>query len=124
MSVVEYAQEKLFGPIGIASAHWETYYDGSCVGGYGLFLTPQDMARFGYLYLNYGHWDGRQAVPAQWVARTPPRSKSILAYGYMVHNNPLLPFGSSYEFTGLYGQLISVIHAFDLVVVRTGSKIV
>ncbi len=32
-----------------------------------MFVTPRDMARFGWLYLNNGNLDGQQIVPAAWV---------------------------------------------------------
>lgn len=45
-----YAQQKLFSPLGITSASWTADPQGISMGGWGLSLTGQDMARFGYLY--------------------------------------------------------------------------
>ena len=33
----------------------------------GLYLTPRDLAKYGYLYLNKGNWNGSQVVSEQWV---------------------------------------------------------
>jgi CubicO group peptidase (beta-lactamase class C family) len=38
------------------------------------------MARFGYLYLNNGEWDGEQVVPKSWVVDSI--SPHTLGYGY------------------------------------------
>lgn len=35
---------------------------------YLFYASARDLARFGLLYLNHGNWDGRQIVPASWVA--------------------------------------------------------
>jgi CubicO group peptidase (beta-lactamase class C family) len=73
----EYAREKLFGPIGIDTVQWDTDPQGNSTGGTGVSLTTRDMARFGQLYLDNGRWDGKQIVPAKWVAEsTVPRVKS------------------------------------------------
>ncbi len=50
----------------------ENYDDdqGVPLGGSGARLTPRDMARFGYLYLKMGNWDGKQIVPEEWVERS------------------------------------------------------
>ncbi|MFV0443089.1 MAG: serine hydrolase, partial [Planctomycetaceae bacterium] len=37
------------------------------LGGYGLFLKTEDIAKFGQLYLQRGVWNGRQLIPAEWV---------------------------------------------------------
>ncbi len=55
-------------------------------GGFGLTLTARDMARFGYLYLNDGQWDGRQVVPEAWVNESwQPAVAAFekLHYGYL-----------------------------------------
>ena len=116
-----YAKEKLFGPLGMTSVAWDAAADGSTYGGFGLSMTPRDMLRFGYLYLNDGRWEGKQIVPADYVARTPPRSKAAMAYGYLFWNTSLTPFDESYEASGSFGQFICIMPEYDAVIVRTGS---
>ncbi|MCL2508196.1 MAG: beta-lactamase family protein [Oscillospiraceae bacterium] len=120
-NLLEYAQEKLFGPLGMTSVRWDAAKDGNTYGGFGLFLTPRDMLRYGYLYLNYGRWEDKQIVPADFVAITPPRSKAAQAYGYLFWNASLTPFDSSYEASGSFGQIICIMPERDAVLVRTGS---
>ena len=121
MNLFEYAQEKLFGPLGMTSVEWDAAPDGNTYGGYGLSMTPRDMLRFGYLYLNYGRWEEEQIIPANYVALTPPRSKAAQAYGYLFWNTTLIPFDNSYEASGSFGQFIAVMPEWDAVIVRTGS---
>jgi len=79
------------------------------------------MAKFGYLYLNWGRWDGQQLVPADWVAQSIPASKAFKAYGYQFWNKPFSPFIGAYEANGYANQLIGVFPGQDLVIVRTGT---
>ncbi len=67
MSLKDYAAQKLFEPLHIKNAQWDKGPKGYYVGGSELFLRPIDMARFGYLYLNDGFFDGQQLVPESWV---------------------------------------------------------
>ena len=66
----EFAQERLFGPIGIEVSDWLGSPQDETAGGWGLFLTPREMASFGYLTVNGGAWDGEQIVPADWVTES------------------------------------------------------
>lgn len=78
-SAREFANEHLFKPIGMKEIPyygmksfgfddlfgknvkgWVNDPDGNSTGGWGLTLTPRDMARFGYLYLNHGTWNNQQ----------------------------------------------------------------
>ncbi|MDR2687120.1 MAG: beta-lactamase family protein [Oscillospiraceae bacterium] len=120
-NLFEYAKEKLFAPLGMDSVRWDAAADGNTYGGFGLSMTPRDMLRFGYLYLNQGRWEDRQIIPADFVALTPPRSKAAQAYGYLFWNTSLLPFDNSYEASGSFGQFIAVMPEWDAVIVRTGS---
>jgi len=121
-NLFEYAKEKLFGPLGMASVAWDAAEDGRNFGGFGISMTPRDMARFGYLYLNHGRWEDRQIIPADYVAVTPPRSKATRAYGYLFWNYPMLPFDSSYQANGAFGQYIDILPEYDAVIVRTASQ--
>jgi len=127
-NLLAYAQEKLFGPLGMDSVQWEATADGLPTGGFGIEMTPRDMARFGYLYLNYGRWedsasgDARQIMPAEYVARTPPRSKNPKAYGYLFWNYDKLPFSGNYQASGSQGQHIVILPGRDMVIVVTGSQ--
>jgi CubicO group peptidase (beta-lactamase class C family) len=116
-----YAKEKLFRPLGMTSVTWDAAADGNSYGGFGISMTPRDMARFGYLLLNYGRWEDKQILPAQYVAQAPPRAKTVRAYGRLFWNFDILPFGGSYEANGTFGQCIVVLPELDTVIVRTGS---
>ena len=120
-NLLDYANEKLFGPLGMDSVEWGTTADGLPIGGFGIDMTPRDMARFGYLYLNYGRWEEQQVIPADYVVRTPPRSIGPTAYGYMFWNNRRMPFTGSYEANGADGQFICIAPFLDMVYVCTGS---
>ncbi len=91
-------REEIMDPIG-ASSTWRWHgYDNSWVlidgqkvqsvsgGGHwggGMFIGAHDLARFGYLYLRNGEWQGRRLVSEEWIrmARTP--GKANAQYGYM-----------------------------------------
>ncbi len=63
----EYLTPRLFAPLGISGEDWESYADGRNVGGWGLRLGTEDLAKFGLLYLQKGNWAGRQLLPPAWV---------------------------------------------------------
>jgi CubicO group peptidase (beta-lactamase class C family) len=67
-TLLDYLRPRLLEPLGIADATWETCPRGINTGGWGLNITTADIARFGQLYLQEGVWEGRQLVPATWVA--------------------------------------------------------
>ncbi|MBI5958454.1 MAG: serine hydrolase [Chloroflexi bacterium] len=64
----QFAAANLFVPLGITDWMWRSDPNGISTGGWGLHLAPRDLAKFGYLYLHGGLWDGQQIIPAQWVA--------------------------------------------------------
>ena len=101
MSAREFANQYLFGPIGmktlpdykITAANpmdffqgrhvkgWVSDPAGNSAGGWGLTLTPRDMARFGYLYLNHGRWDQARIIPETWVGESTAMTPNN--YGYL-----------------------------------------
>jgi CubicO group peptidase (beta-lactamase class C family) len=65
--ILDYLQPRLFEPLHIVSPTWETCPRGINVGGWGLGIRTEGLARFGQLLLQKGAWQGRQLLPAQWV---------------------------------------------------------
>ncbi len=90
-TVLDYLTPRLFEPLGIAGATWESDPRGINVGGWGLKVKTEDIARFGQLYLQRGRWEGRQVVPEAWVEEatqkqisngSSPNSDWNQGYGY------------------------------------------
>ncbi|HET6899684.1 MAG TPA: serine hydrolase, partial [Vicinamibacteria bacterium] len=72
----DYLGPRLFQPLGITNPTWDKSRDGISLGGYGLKIRTEDIARFGQLYLRKGMWNGKQIVPAAWVAQATARQTS------------------------------------------------
>lgn len=66
-TVVDYLSPSLFEPLGIQQPKWDASPQGISIGGYGLFVRTEDIAKFGQLYLQKGKWQGKQLLPASWV---------------------------------------------------------
>src|SRR5210317_1834236 len=66
-STLDFAKQNLFEPLGIQSAYWHQDPQGYYIGGFGLGLSARDLAKFGFLYLNNGYWNGQSIVSASWV---------------------------------------------------------
>jgi CubicO group peptidase (beta-lactamase class C family) len=118
---LEYAKTKLFGPIGIEGPPWEAGATGTNHGGFGLSLTPREMARFGELYRNDGIWADKQIVPRDWTtSSTTAKCASTwgMDYGYLWFIPGLEDFFAA---IGMNGQEIFVSRARGLVIVFTGN---
>lgn len=63
-----YPWTALFEPLGIEKAVWERDAQGTFVGSSYLYMTARELARVGQLMLDDGRWQGRQLLPADWVA--------------------------------------------------------
>lgn len=67
-TLLDYLQPRLFAPLGIIDPTWESCPRGINVGGWGLSVKTEEIARFGQLYLQQGNWQGQPLVPAAWIA--------------------------------------------------------
>ncbi len=65
--LVDYVAEKLFKPMGISDFYWKESAEGYNMGGWGLYLRTEDLAKMGQLFLNKGKWNGRQLVSEKWI---------------------------------------------------------
>ena len=72
-TVLDYLTPRLFKPLGIEKPTWDESPQGISIGGYGLYLRTEDIAKFGQLYLQKGRWEGKQILPAKWVAQATAR---------------------------------------------------
>lgn len=120
MRASEFAREHLFGPLGITHVLWPSDPQGITRGGSTLRMTTRDMAKFGYLYLNGGRWDGEQIVSLDWVRESSTNHSPTqgLYYGYQWWLNPAQGY---YAAVGALGQYIIVIPELDMVVVFTSG---
>ncbi len=75
-NLVEYLKPRLFDPLGIEDPKWDMSPEGIAIGGYGLYLRTEDIAKFGQLYLQEGMWEGKQLVPREWIAQATARQVS------------------------------------------------
>lgn len=91
-------KENLMDPIG-ASTTWRWYgYDhawtevdgiqmksvtGGGHSGAGIFISTEDMARFGLLFMNDGKWNTQQIISKEWIEEALISSVPNVNYGYM-----------------------------------------
>ena len=72
-TTLEYLKPRLFEPLGIENPEWKTSPEGNSLGGSGLYIRTEDLAKFGQLYLQKGKWNGKQLVPREWVEQATSR---------------------------------------------------
>jgi len=121
LSTLEFAQENLFGPIGITDIYWPRASEGTYVGNGGVRLTTVDMAKFGYLFLNNGYWKGKQIISSEWVnnsTKTHHSFNSYNGYGYQWWTSPETGY---YYALGAYCQRIIILPEQNMVVVFTAN---
>ncbi len=91
-------KEHLMDPIG-ASTTWRWFgYDhawtevdgfqmksvtGGGHSGAGIFISAEDMARFGLLFMNNGRWKAREIISADWISEALTSSEPNVNYGFM-----------------------------------------
>ena len=66
-TLVDYVRPRLFEPLGIDYALWETCPKGASEGASGLHMTTDAIARFGQLFLQKGIWNGKRILSESWV---------------------------------------------------------
>jgi hypothetical protein len=90
-TLVEYLTPRLFEPLGIEGATWESHPNGINFGGWGLNLKTEDIALFGQNYLQKGEWNGQRILPEVWIDEATrrqisngedPHSDWAQGYGY------------------------------------------
>ncbi|MNO38467.1 Beta-lactamase [compost metagenome] len=132
--VAAFAEDQLFQPLDIESYRWDSDPQGIHTGGFGLYLKPEDMLKFGQLYLQEGRWKDQQLILSDTVQKsTHPYVEAMLPqkgfYGWhwwVSHFNAgseQQPIKIPYYFAlGFMGQHIIVVPSYELVAVITADK--
>lgn len=126
-SMAKYAQEHLFGPLGIARYGWQSDRQGHSAAGHGLQLRTRDMAKIGNLFLRRGMWNGQQIIPAEYVeaatrSQVATGVKERGDYGYMWWVPEAANGKRDFFAMGYGGQTIYVAPDLNLVVAITASQ--
>lgn len=107
-SVFDFAKENLFAPLGITVekniifhskeeqmafykatdvSGWVASPTGVNAAGWGLTLSPVDMAKIGQLFLNKGVWNGEHIISEKWIIESTSEQsrwkQRNLPYGYL-----------------------------------------
>jgi CubicO group peptidase (beta-lactamase class C family) len=125
-TVLDYLGPKLFEPLRIDDPTWGASPQGVSLGGYGLSVRTEDIAKFGQLYLQKGKWNGKQLVPEAWIAAATarqtsngsnPKSDWDQGYGYQFWRCR----HGAYRGDGAFGQYCVVLPEQDAVIAITSG---
>ena len=127
MNIRDYLMPRLFEPLGIPKPDWDTCPQGVCVGGWGLHLSSDSIARFGQCILQHGMWEGRQILPVEWLekatvkqienAGSNPHPDWSLGYGYQFWRTR----GNRFRGDGMFGQIGMISEEKQMVVAVTAG---
>jgi CubicO group peptidase (beta-lactamase class C family) len=128
-TLVDYVRPRLFEPLGIDYALWETCPKGMSEGASGLHMTTDAIARFGQLFLQKGMWNGQRILSEAWVEeasschvannpRGDARTDWNSGYGYQMWQ---CRQNGAYRGDGAFGQFCIVIPEHDAVIAITSG---
>ena len=138
-----FAQNQLFGPVGIEPGDWSWERDdaGHTQGFFGVHMSADDYGRLGELMRRGGVWRGQRLLSERFVSEALTPVAQNGCYGYLIWLNaskpcvgprvnerpvsderdfPTLPT-DVFQYAGLFGQVVTVFPSQGLVVVRTGN---
>jgi len=123
-----FAQEKLFGPLGIRDAQWVYSPLNIPQTGGGLRLRSRDLLKMAQLYLNGGIWQGSRIVDESWVRASTQAHARIdddPVFGYLWWIRSFKSGGKSYPafyMNGNGGNKVLVFPGLDMAVVVTSTN--
>lgn len=124
-NVREYLIPRLFAPLGVVPGMWERCPRGTDVGGWGLYLRTEDIAKFAQLLLQGGVWEGRQILPADYL-----REATAKQIDNSMNEAPDWKVGYGYQFwqsrhgyrgDGASGQYAVVLPEEDMAIATTAG---
>ncbi len=126
-SLLAFARESLFTPLGITDVEWLNVPNGQPAAASGLRLRPRDLAKVGQLFLNGGAWNGKRVVSAAWLQESiEPRFTGWNSnrYGYQwwlgrsAVKDRIIDWTAAW---GLGGQRLFILPTYDAVAVVTAG---
>jgi len=127
--LLDYLEPRLLEPLGIVGATWERHGCGVDLGGVGLALRLEDVARFGQLLLDRGEWAGRRLLPEAWIEEATalqvrndeggdPGSDWAQGYGFQFWR---CARPGAYRADGAFGQFCVVLPGEDMIFAAFGG---
>ena len=126
-SLTDYLAPRLFDKLGIEKPVWEKSPEGVCCVGFGLYLSAENISRFGQCLLDGGRYNGEQVLPEGWTelatrehianytGAPEPGNEWAQGYGFQFWRC----IGGRYRGDGAMGQLCLVDEAHDAVLAVT-----
>ena len=119
-----FVDENIFKPLGITNYQWEECPKGHTKGGWGLYLSTEDMLKLGNLYLNNGKFGDKQIVSSEWISEAT--TKKIAAssemgkfdYGYHIW---ISEDNSCYLLNGMFGQNVFCFNESKICIATNGG---
>ncbi|KEK23259.1 serine hydrolase domain-containing protein [Bacillus gaemokensis] len=128
-SLAENVSERIWSQIGMEeNAYYVTDETGVEQASAGLNATARDMARFGQLLLNNGHYNGIQVLPSSISEEVKNIQEGELAIGHgastSYHNQWWIPHNEhgAFEVLGSYGQCLYIDPKANMVIVHFSSN--
>lgn len=125
--VPDFAREALFAPLGIEKVGWQFSPLGLTQTGGGTRFRSRDLAKLGQLSLEGGRWQGRQVIPAAWVAASTAahvQANETDTYGYLWWRRDFVSGDRTYPafyMAGNGGNKVVVVPSEKLVAVLTST---
>ena len=132
LTVREYLAPRLFKPLGIReNPAWETDPNGLEAGGWGLFITTEELAKVADCMSHGGKYRGKQVIPEFWAreagkpqadnsAKSVDQPDACVGYGF---NFWCCRFPGPYRFDGMFSQFGIILPDYDANIIVTCSEV-
>jgi len=126
-----FSDNYLFSKLGISDFEWQMISDDVVFCSGDLRLRPRDMAKFGYLFLNGGMWNGERIISQNWIDISTHKHidldnywADLDGYGYQwwLWDKIGTTHFTAYAASGWGGQWITIWPAANAVIVLTGGN--
>lgn len=122
-SALEFAKETLFKYLKIDTDKWIVSPEGVSAGGFGLYISAEELAKIGLLYLTDGMWEDERLLSFDWVEKVSQEHSSGLVkykYSYQWWLRDVSGY-KTYSMRGKGGQICCCIPELEMVVVVTSA---